>query len=85
MAPWQYHNFIRMVHTHTLNISLNFRFSGRRHTVYTGVILLTRSKKSNNMNPHGFNIHQFYEATDVQMATMTPDIIKAYIETGEPM
>ena len=33
----------------------------------------------------GVSVHKFHEATEVFMATLTPEIIKAYIDTGEPM
>lgn len=61
-------------------------FSGRSHTVYTGVVLVTNSRNvwsGDGINHH--KIHQFYESTEVFMAPVTSEIIKAYIETGEPM
>ena len=33
----------------------------------------------------GMSVHKFHEATEVFMAALTPEIIKAYIVTGEPM
>ncbi len=32
-----------------------------------------------------FNTLQFYEATQVNFATISPETIRAYIETGESM
>ncbi|XP_022235004.1 N-acetylserotonin O-methyltransferase-like protein, partial [Limulus polyphemus] len=57
------------------------RFSGRCHTVYTGVTLIKPSVK----NPKEFDVKRFYEATDVFMPTLSSDVIKAYVKTGEPM
>ncbi len=31
------------------------------------------------------NIRSFYETSEVYMANLTDDVIKAYVETGEPM
>ncbi|XP_013381349.1 N-acetylserotonin O-methyltransferase-like protein [Lingula anatina] len=69
-------------------------FSGRNHSVYTGVILLIPD--SSTIKPvedstikttvqDGFSITQFYEVTEVLMGSLTPEVITAYIETGEPM
>lgn len=59
------------------------RLSGRTHTVYTGVVLVT---PNNQGGPDSeFNIRSFHEATDVTMTRMTSDIIKYYISTKEPM
>lgn len=33
----------------------------------------------------GMSVHKFHESTEVFMATLTPEIVKAYIDTGEPM
>ena len=32
-----------------------------------------------------FNVTSFYESTHVKFAAVSPEIIRAYIETGEPM
>ncbi|KAL5011886.1 hypothetical protein ScPMuIL_010437 [Solemya velum] len=60
------------------------RFSGRQHTVYTGLVLAT---PESNPGPNGdkFRVSKFYESTDVIMAQMTPELIRQYIATGEPM
>lgn len=57
------------------------RFSGRCHTVYTGVTLIKPSVK----NPETFDVKRFHEATDVYMPHFSSDVIKMYVETGEPM
>ena len=31
------------------------------------------------------NVTSFHESTDVKFAAVTPEIIRAYIDTGEPM
>ena len=54
-------------------------FSGRSHTVYTGVTIIFRTEEG-----HTERI-QFHEGTDVQFADLTDEVIRAYIETGEPM
>ncbi|KAK7097031.1 probable bifunctional dTTP/UTP pyrophosphatase/methyltransferase protein [Littorina saxatilis] len=61
-------------------------FSGKSHTVFTGVVLVTPEKKSENTDGvQEMKVHQFHEATEVFMAPLTPEIVKSYIETGEPM
>ena len=32
-----------------------------------------------------YDISQFYESTDVNFASLDPETIRSYIETGEPM
>lgn len=49
--------------------------SGRTHRVVTGVCLTMP----------GRNDLAFTVSTDVTMAKITPDIIRAYVKTGEPM
>lgn len=62
------------------------RFSGRSHTVFTGVILITPNKEQGDGDSeNGLTVHQFHEATDVFMTKLTPDIITSYIATNEPM
>ncbi|XP_076348352.1 putative bifunctional dTTP/UTP pyrophosphatase/methyltransferase protein [Tachypleus tridentatus] len=58
-----------------------FLLSGRCHTVYTGVTLIKPSVK----NPETFDVKRFHEATDVYMPHHSSDVIKMYVETGEPM
>ena len=89
-----------------------FRFSGRSHTVYTGVVIVT-PKEGNDLfivclsvtkaisihckkkrctisaqltlSGSGFNVVDFHEATDVSFASISPEVIRGYIKTGEPM
>lgn len=63
-------------------------FSGKNHVVYTGVVLITPASscfKGAGDCIDGMRIHKFHEETEVTMAQLTPEIIGAYIETGEPM
>ncbi|XP_067002322.1 probable bifunctional dTTP/UTP pyrophosphatase/methyltransferase protein isoform X2 [Anabrus simplex] len=50
------------------------QLSGRSHTVVTGVVLQSKTKTV-----------KFHESTKVFFAPLTSKIIKAYIDTGEPM
>lgn len=60
-------------------------FSGGNHTVFTGVVLITSDNGTDGLTDTNMKVHQFSEATEVTMARLTPDVIKAYIATGEPM
>ncbi|KAK6172583.1 hypothetical protein SNE40_016210 [Patella caerulea] len=63
-------------------------FSGRSHTVHTGVVLvspLTSNIIKSGCVCDGFRVNIFHEATDVIMTDMSEEIISSYIETGEPM
>lgn len=53
---------------------------GRTHQVYTGVTLIWQEDKSMVQKEISF-----YEETSVTMFPMTPEEIKAYVSTGEPM
>ncbi|XP_060082368.1 probable bifunctional dTTP/UTP pyrophosphatase/methyltransferase protein isoform X2 [Ylistrum balloti] len=64
------------------------RFSGRKHSVCTGVTLLcpVNSSVFTGSKIDGYEdllMTQFHESTDVIMANLTPDIVNAYIDTGE--
>lgn len=59
------------------------QLSGRKHTVFTGVALLTKSAGIGAED--SFKVTTFHEATDVYMREMSSDIIKGYIATTEPM
>ena len=48
--------------------------SGRTHTVYTGVAILANGKR-----------HLFHDETEVTFAPLSPEEIRAYIGTGEPL
>ena len=54
------------------------RLSGREHMVYTGVALVYPGKA-------GHEEHCFSEGTAVTFATLTPSIIQAYVDSGDPM
>lgn len=51
---------------------------GDAHQVYTGVTLIV-------LEHGGRKAVTFHEKTDVQMYPMTPEEIRAYVATGEPM
>jgi septum formation protein len=53
--------------------------SGRSHMVYSGVTLVKKTKESS------LQWHSFYEGSEVRMAELSDEVIKAYIETGEPL
>lgn len=71
------------------------RLSGQKHTVFTGMALVTRSATdaADGTQPpqlqgdiaDDFVVTTFHEATDVTMTQMSPNLIRAYIETGEPL
>lgn len=54
--------------------------SNRKHVVYTGVTLVKKSSDGDELK-----VHSFYEASEVLMADLSDEVIKAYIETGEPL
>lgn len=67
------------------------KLSGQKHTVFTGVALVTPSPSPQSMEKTGdetgtedFVVTTFHEATDVNVTEMSPQMIKSYIETGEP-
>ncbi|XP_031561714.1 probable bifunctional dTTP/UTP pyrophosphatase/methyltransferase protein [Actinia tenebrosa] len=62
------------------------RLSGCEHKVYSGVALVQPSTqtKDNSILPDP-KITQFYEETLVTFGDLSEDVIKGYIETGEPM
>jgi len=53
--------------------------SGNSHTVYSGVKLIYKEKGGEKKE------ETFYEATDVDFAELSEEVIKGYIATGEPM
>lgn len=80
---WKYNDYVLQcciylssMYVNNLEISFfeYFRLSGKSHTVYTGVVLKSPSK-----------ILSFCESTKVYFTKLTPEVIKGYIETGEPM
>lgn len=56
---------------------------GRTHQVYTGVTLIW--KKHTEQEEGETGRISFYECTDVTMYPMSPEEIRAYVESGEPM
>ena len=56
------------------------RFSGRSHEVLTGVCVLVLRNDGD-----GWKEISFCETTEVQFAELPQDVIKAYVDTGEPM
>ncbi|XP_077984920.1 putative bifunctional dTTP/UTP pyrophosphatase/methyltransferase protein [Glandiceps talaboti] len=56
--------------------------SGRSHRVHTGMVLVSKSE-SESKDP--FKIVQFSETTEVELCPLSPEVIEAYIDTGEPM
>lgn len=86
--------------------SMLSKLSGQKHTVFTGVALITRSPvapggdaasafggggphqtsgQTTGLDQDSFVVTTFHEATDVMMTQMSPALIKAYVESGEPM
>ena len=64
-------------------ISLLFhlpRLSGTTHQVVTGVVILLKPKGGAKLSERVFHV-----TTDVCFATLSEDIIKAYVDSGEPM
>lgn len=59
------------------------QLSNSRHHVCTGVTLIM--KKLNSTSPSDFQVHTFDETTEVDMAELSDDVIRAYVETGEPL
>lgn len=59
-------------------INSNFSLSGRSHEVLTGVCLMVRKGQE-------WQEVDFSETTTVNFATLSPQVINAYIDTKEPM
>jgi len=66
-------------------IDMLSQLSGTKHTVYTGVALLTKSQPTNSESNDNFKVTTFHEGTDVFVAQLSPEIIKAYVKTKEPL
>ena len=49
----------------------------------TGVSLIM--KRQNPTNSLDFLVHTFHERSEVTLAELTDDTIRAYVETGEPL
>lgn len=54
--------------------------SSNTHSVCTGVTLIKKKETSNE-----FQIHSFSETSQVNMADLTDDEIKGYVDSGEPL
>lgn len=63
-------------------IDILSRLSGNSHNVFTSVVLVTPVSDSTSLK---YNITQFHTCTEVFMGELTPRIIQAYVDTGEPM
>ncbi|KAM4046172.1 putative bifunctional dTTP/UTP pyrophosphatase/methyltransferase protein isoform 2-T2 [Anomaloglossus baeobatrachus] len=59
------------------------RLSGKEHSVFTGVVIVhCRSQKDNHLET---DIIDFYEETKVKFAVLSEDLLREYIDSGEPM
>lgn len=58
------------------------KLSGRTHTVFTGVCLLTNNASSTKPD---YVATTFHEATDVTFTEMSENLIRTYVATGEPL
>ena len=57
--------------------------SGKTHSVISGVVILTNYSKD-GLSENKFE-NSFHSVTKVEFDDLTEDVIKAYVETGEPM
>lgn len=55
-------------------VDMLFSLSGKKHSVYTGVCIVTQSQ-----------IISFFDCTTVEFYSLSGTQIKAYVKTGEPM
>nr|XP_033804911.1 probable bifunctional dTTP/UTP pyrophosphatase/methyltransferase protein [Geotrypetes seraphini]XP_033804912.1 probable bifunctional dTTP/UTP pyrophosphatase/methyltransferase protein [Geotrypetes seraphini] len=59
------------------------RMSGKEHSVFTGVaIVLCRSENENELET---DVIDFYEETKVKFADLSEELLREYIDSGEPM
>ena len=56
--------------------------SGRSHTVYSGVALLVPGGADAAAAPAE---RVFAEATEVTFAPLSPELVRAYVQSGDPM
>ncbi len=64
------------------------QLSGRRHTVYTGMCVYSSLRASGQPASPAETMYSYWldlVASDVWMATLSPETIAAYVETGEPL
>mmetsp|Transcript_4062 Transcript_4062/g.7868 ORF Transcript_4062/g.7868 Transcript_4062/m.7868 type:complete len:230 (-) Transcript_4062:900-1589(-) len=64
--------------------SMLSRLSGNKHKVHTGVVLVL-PKAIDPATGKSPLVYSFSETTSVEFDVLTPELIKAYIESGEPM
>ena len=57
--------------------------SGKTHSVISGVVMITNLDK-NDSSQEKFDT-QFYASTEVEFDDLDDNVIKAYVDTGEPM
>ena len=57
--------------------------SGKTHSVISGVVMITNLDK-NDSSQEKFDT-QFYASTEVEFDVLDDNVIKAYVDTGEPM
>jgi len=55
--------------------------NGKSHSVFTGVVILKHDKSSCQK----YSETSFHESTQVKFAENSMDVLRAYVETGEPM
>lgn len=62
------------------------KLSGQKHTVFTGVALVTPAPpdQTSGDSRDDFVVTTFHEGTDVVMTELSENLIRKYIETGEP-
>lgn len=62
------------------------KLSGQKHTVFTGVALVTPAPpdQTSGDSSDDFVVTTFHEGTDVVMTELSENLIRKYIETGEP-
>lgn len=62
------------------------KLSGQKHTVFTGVALVTPAPQDQTSGDQSgdFVVTTFHEGTDVVMTELSENLIRKYIETGEP-
>ena len=82
-------------------VNILTKLSANKHTVYTGVALVTnndqngagdnsgpsssREGRPESNNSDEYVVTTFHEGTDVYMTELSDAIIKAYVSTGEPL
>ena len=64
-------------------ISVLKELSGKTHSVISGVVILSNHSKD-GLSQDKIE-HQFHSVTKVEFDDLDEDVIKAYVETGEPM